>query len=645
MCGICGIWNNPDPKKTSAMVAAMHHRGPDDSGAFTDEKVSIGMARLAVIDVNPTGHQPMSNREKTVWIVYNGEVYNFQNERALLEKKGHRFVSTSDTEVILRLYEEYGDDFLLRLRGMFALAIYDLRGGRGRERLLLARDQLGIKPLLYAETADRLVFASEIKALLASGFVARDLDPESLRLLLTFGSIYQPRTILRGVKMLLPGHRLIIESGRLRVERYWSLGTGRRSEVGRLPYPEQVEVMRAALQESVRLQMVSDVPLGAFLSGGVDSSIIVAMMSAASSGQRVKTFSVGFEQEGAHIDETEDAQKTAAFLGTDHHHVIVRGSDVRDRILHIAAALDQPTVDGVNSYFVSWAARQHVTVAVSGTGGDEMFAGYPWYFNMVREAQHSPKLRKRLVAALACQSIFDPLMATRWNHHLHGMRSRAGFLSRYALQYYIFGSHLTAPLLAPHLRREAHAGRTEAADLQSIDEFPSGSVLDRVTALCLRGYTSNQLLRDIDAASMSHSLEVRVPYLDLELADISLSLPDESKFMPPKVADSSLPLDTYRAMGVKRIIIDVGKPFLPKDFDIQPKRGFAMPFDNWLRGSLKEVMLDTLSESVVQKRGWLSPTAVTAIKRGFFDGRIGWPQPWLLMMIELWAVKILDGAA
>lgn len=623
------------------MVAAMHHRGPDDRGVFGDARVSLGMARLAVIDINPTGHQPMSNTGQTIWIVYNGEVYNFQEQRELLEKMGHRFVSASDTEVILRLYEQYGDEFLLRLRGMFALAIYDMRGGHGKERLLLARDHLGIKPLLYTELGNRFVFASEIKALLASGLIKREINPESLRLLLTFGSIYQPKTILRDVKMLLPGHRLIIENNNVRIERFWSLGVGRRNDAGKLPYAEQVEVTREALRESVRLQMVSDVPLGAFLSGGVDSSITVAMMSALG-GHRVKTFSVGFNEEGSHIDETEDARKTAAFLGTDHHHVVVRGEDVRERMLHIASGLDQPTVDGVNSYFVSWAARQHVTVAVSGTGGDELFAGYPWYINMLREAQTSASLPTRLAASVARLSVFDPLMTTQWKQKLHKIRTNTGFLSRYALQYFIFGSAGTVPLLAPTFRREAHAGRLEATDLSRIDELSDATALRRVTALCLRGYTANQLLRDIDAASMSHSLEVRVPYLDPELVDLALSLPDESKLFSPKVRDESLPANTYRALGVKRILIDAGKPFLPEGFDIQPKRGFAMPFHAWLRGPLNDIYRDTLAEPSIRKRGWFSVAEVNHIRHDFDSYIIDWPKPWVLMMAELWAREVLD---
>ncbi|HEY8176419.1 MAG TPA: asparagine synthase (glutamine-hydrolyzing), partial [Gemmatimonadaceae bacterium] len=337
------------------MIAALRHRGPDDCGAYQDGRIALGMSRLKIIDVTQAGHQPMSNAEQTVTVVYNGEMFNFRAERKVLEEQGHTFSSSSDTEVVLRLYERYGDDFLCRMRGMFALAIYDRRRGPGKERLLLARDHLGIKPLLYAEVGGRLVFASELKALIASGLIDRAVDPEALRVLLTFGSIYQPRTMLRDVRMLMPGHRMIVEGAKSRIERYWSLGTDRCARLRSLPYAEQVQALSDAVAESVRLHMVSDVPLGAFLSGGVDSSILVALM-AREAGQRIKTFSVGFETEGAHIDESNEARATARFLGTDHTHVQVRGESVRDELRTIAGALDQPSVDGVNSYFVSRAA-------------------------------------------------------------------------------------------------------------------------------------------------------------------------------------------------------------------------------------------------------------------------------------------------
>lgn len=366
------------------MISAMHHRGPDDQGAYQNKQIALGMTRLAVIDTHVTGHQPMSTPDGKIWIVYNGEIYNFRQERTILESYGFSFRSSSDTEVVLRMYEHYGDDFLIRLRGIFALAIYDTRKGTGHERLLLARDHFGIKPLLYSQSGKSFVFASEIKAMLASGLITPDINPISLRLLLTFGSIYQPYTIIQNVQMLPPAHRMIIEPGKSeRIERYWSLGIDRNPGVRSLSYDKQVDLLSSALREAVEMQMISDVPLGAFLSGGVDSSILVALMAQVTD-HKIKTFSVGFESEGVDIDESEDARKTAEFIGTDHNHVLVRGSDVASQIMHIASGLDQPTVDGVNTYFVSKAARKKVTVAISGTGGDEIFAGYPWFISMAK---------------------------------------------------------------------------------------------------------------------------------------------------------------------------------------------------------------------------------------------------------------------
>lgn len=633
MCGICGTWGTSNQGAVSAMVRAMRHRGPDDSGVFTDEHASLGVTRLAIIDLSCAAHQPMSNSEQNIWIVFNGEIYNFREKRIELEKLGYRFTSNSDTEVVLRLYEHYGDDFLLHLRGMFALAIYDKRR---KERLLLARDQLGIKPLLYAEVNRQVVFASEIKALLASSLIARELDPEALRLLLTFGSVYQPHTMLRDVKMLLPAHRLVIEDGRTRIERYWSLEKDRQPELRFQPYEEQVRVLSAALAESVRLHMVSDVPLGAFLSGGVDSSILVALM-ACEAGKRVKTFSVGFEAEGADIDESHDARRIAEFLGTEHHHVLVCGVDVRDRIFEIASALDQPSVDGVNAYFVSWAARQGMTVAISGTGGDELFAGYPWFINMAANSHHG--IWVEALSTFARLRVFDSLASTRLEHKVYRARTLSSFLSQYALQYQIFGAAGASAILAHDLRKPAHAGRMEFADLQAIDELRGGSTLERVSGLCLRGYTSNQLLRDIDAVSMSHSLEVRVPYLDTVIADLALSLPDEAKLSP---SAASAPQNTYRATGAKRILIDAGRALLPKDLDLQAKRGFAMPFDQWLSGSLRDVFEHALADETVEKRGWFNVNETAGLRDSFLAGTIHWPQPWLLMMVELWASQVLD---
>jgi len=648
MCGICGIWGRAEPQALDRMVRAMRHRGPDDHGIYHDDTVSLGMTRLSVIDLSPLAHQPMSNPEKTIWIVYNGEMYNFKSERVELEKKGYTFASHSDTEVVLRLYEEYGDDFLLRMRGMFALALYDRRRGAGMERLLLARDHVGIKPLLYACTDGRLLFASELKSMLASALVQPDVDSVALRQLLAYGSVQQPRTMLSGVNMLLPAHRLVVDKGGERVERYWSLGVDRNRRLRSLPYDALVDEVAAAVQESVRLHMVSDVPLGAFLSGGVDSSLLVGIMTQVA-GNRVKTFSVGFGgDEGAALNETEEAARTARFCGAEHTHVVVRGEEVRDRITDIAKALDQPSVDGVNTYLISAAARRTVTVAISGTGGDELFAGYPWFTVMQRyqndERKRPLKARVRSVAGrMAAHPALDPLLMRIGGSYLDTARNSWGFTARYAGIYRVFGAMGAGKLLSPELKGASRAGCAPSHEYVIQDELPESEAVERVAGLCLRGYTNNQLLRDIDAMSMAHSLEVRVPLLDVPLIDLSLSLPPGVKLEKDGGVGDPFRA-TYRSTGSKRILIDAGlkKGFLREGIDLQPKRGFTMPFYGWLRGALREVMVETLSERTVRQRGLFRTTQVQKVCGDFLAGKTEWYFPWLLMMIELWYREVLE---
>ena len=447
--------------------------------------------------------------------------------------------------------------------------------------------------------------------------------------------------------MLLPAHRLIVEDGRERIERYWSLGLDRRVGMRQRPYESLVDEIADVLEESVRLQMVSDVPLGAFLSGGVDSSLLVALMAQQVSEKRVKTFSVGFESEGRDIDETGDAERTARFIGTDHMRVVVTGNEVGNRINHIAAALDQPSVDGVNSYFISLAARSAVTVAISGTGGDELFAGYPWFAQMVAgENGFSREPWKVLARSMLAPAVrlpaFDSLAGAGARERLERLRYSTDFRTRYAATYNIFGGQGAVKVLAPSLRSEAQAGRSAYYDLAAADELEDASCVDRVTGACLRGYTLNQLLRDIDAVSMSHSLEVRVPYLDPIVADAALSLPQQAKLGDVSQLSKRPEISTYRETGAKRILLDIGKRWLPRDFDLQPKRGFSMPFESWLKGPLREVMLEMLSPQAVKRRGWLDETAVTSVKNDFLSRTGSWSEPWLLMMIELWCREVLD---
>jgi asparagine synthase (glutamine-hydrolysing) len=606
MCGIFGITGNVTKETINTIISVIRHRGPDDFGVFQDQYISLGMTRLAIIDLSPTGHQPMCNEDESIWIVYNGELYNFQEQRNILEQSGYSFKSTSDTEVVLHMYEHYGDNFLVHMRGMFALAIYDKRQGPGKEKLLLARDPFGIKPLLYTHSGSHFIFASEMKAILASGLVERKINPAVLAVLLIKGSIPQPLTAVLGVQMLLPAHRLIFESGNIRIDRYWEFGINRRTELLHAPYPELVAAVRTALEESVRLHMVSDVPVGAFLSGGIDSSLLVALMSRLSI-HKVRTFSIGFGAEGADIDETDDAYRIAQHIRTDHTRVEISGKDVRDKISHIALSLDQPSVDGVNSYLVSQITSQHVKVAISGTGGDEFFAGYPWFIRMYLSAK-------------------DNLQ---------------NFALKYAHEYLIFNIENAVQTLSLDIRNCFNINDLFHYFAHLPDQLPDAPPLERVSVLCLRGYTQNQLLRDIDAVSMAHSLEVRVPFIDPKIADIALSLPIHAK-LNPELSGINPYAATYREMGVKKILIDIGKSLLPENMDNQPKRGFGMPFGSWMKGPLKDILEDTLSSDTICKRGIFDEYAVNSLKHSFYKGDIGWPMPWLLMITELWCREVLD---
>lgn len=633
MCGIAGSFNLPDRGAVSRMIEAMHHRGPDDSGLYRDDLVALSQARLAIIDRTSGGHQPMATAGGAIQIVYNGEMYNYREKRALLEGTGHVFQSASDTEVVLKLYEQFGEDFFSHLRGIFAIAIYDKRQGPGREKLILGRDQFGIKPLLYAQRGQALVFASELKGLLASGVVERQVDAVSLRQLLSLGSVYQPRTLVEGVLAVPAAHFLRVDRRGAELRRYWSYGLDRVSGLRALPYAQQVEAFADALTQSVKLQMIADVPVGAFLSGGVDSSLIVALM-AREAGGHVKTFSVGFEQGAGANDESHEAAEIAHLLDTDHTRVVVGASDMVAHLMQFVKGIDQPSVDGLNSYFVSHAAAQGVTVSLSGTGGDELFLGYPW-FAAVTNAMANP-------AATLAPSRLGRLFA-----RLTGGASQTAqqetdttaFLEVFGRQYHCFGPDLAHDLLAaPHRGRSVL--RSFAQDLAGCDELAGAALLDRTSVVCLNGYTRNQLLRDIDACSMIHSLEVRVPFLDVEIADFAFSLPVDSKLWP---SDRTLdPSASYAESGVKRIVCDVARRYLPPDFFTnRAKRGFGLPYSDWMRGPLAEVLHDTLSQEALSRGGLFDPAAAVKVRDEFLSQQRPWSHAWLLMIGELWRKHVL----
>ncbi|MBU1082992.1 asparagine synthase (glutamine-hydrolyzing) [Patescibacteria group bacterium] len=639
MCGICGIVGTVPSQeaRTTIMLDTIRHRGPDDFGIWTGNKATLGVSRLAIIDLSASGHQPMSNEDQSIWIAYNGEIYNFLQERDQLKKRGYVFNSQTDTEVILAMYQCYGDDFVKRLRGMFAIAIYDQRAGDGKEKLILVRDQLGVKPLMYAEINGNLIFASELKAMLASDLFERKLDPLALTKLLAYGSIPEPLTAISPIKMLLPAHRLTWEAGQIKIDRYWQFNLTAENELAKLSYPELVRLTRQKLEQTVADQMISDVPLGVFLSGGVDSAAL-ASIAAKNSPHKIKTFSVGFGGEGADLDETNRAQKIADHIKTDHARIVVTGEDVAKQIDVLISALDQPSVDGVNAYLISKAAKTNVTVALSGLGGDEIFAGYPWFVNLLNyQKKNLGRLAHwnyQLIAKLANIHLFDRWSLGVGSRIISKLRGLDSFEHKFVREYQVFGPEGARLILNPEIFQSLPSNNFQLAD-----QLPAGTTIQRTSALILRTYTQNQLLRDADAVSMANSLELRVPFLDSGLVNFVLALPDNTKL---KINSSLSPNGTYRQTGAKRILIDVVKDLLPANFDKQTKKGFSIPMSSWLKGPLRAIMDNSLSTESIKKRGFFSPTEVEKLKQRFLSGRLHWSPIWLLMVIELWCRETLD---
>lgn len=604
MCGICGILGGSAEAVDTIyrMTASLRHRGPDDQGVYHRSSVALGMTRLAIQDLSPTGHQPMSSPNGDVWIVYNGEMYNAPEERRHLEALGYEFRSTSDTEVLLTLYRHYGEKCLSRVNGIFAFAIVDFRESDQSPRIFLARDQLGVKPLLVARLkGGGYLFASELKAILASGLVMPEIDPRALRTLFETGAVTQPLSMIRDVAMLPPAHFARISDGAVQMHRYWSLNVGKFPELHMARYEDQVDAMRSVLRETVRGQLLSDVPVGAFLSGGVDSATLTALM-AAEAGAQVRTFSVGFGEGLRPFDESSIAERFATYLGTKHQRFEVNHHLVRTELDNIVESIDQPSVDGLNTYFVSKCASKSVKVAISGTGGDDLFMGYPWHAQMLR------------------------------------MRGdKTSYLARYAdlagRFHNTFRSTEADLLVAPGLLSQSGIMRRNI--YSRMDELPDAGPVERLTALTLRGYTKDQLLRDIDVMSMAHSLEVRVPYLDTKVIDTALSLPIQAKL------GHGLPTDTmrnsYRASGIKRILVDVARPLLPKGFDGVPKRGFGIPFGPWLHGPLRDVVVDVLAPHRVSRTGIMNSLTVDRLVSN--PNTSGW-RLWLMLITQLWGERM-----
>jgi asparagine synthase (glutamine-hydrolysing) len=593
------------------MCDAIRHRGPDDSGYHVAPGVAIGMRRLSIIDV-AGGHQPMTNEDGTVHVVFNGEIYNYQSLRARLLAGRHRLTTSSDTETLVHLYEDHGAGLARELRGMFGFAIWDDR----RRRLLVARDRLGIKPLYYWPTRDGVAFASELRALVTLPEFPRTIDPDAVVDYMAVGYVPEPRTIFAGVHKLLPGHLLEwTRDAGVRTERYWSPAV---AENTRITEQEAVEETRRLLDESVRIHLLSEVPLGAFLSGGIDSSGVVATMARISD-RPVRTFSIGFAER--EFDESEHAAEVASALGTEHTQLVVR-PDAELLFEQVARALDEPFGDpsALPTFLVSYLARRDVTVALSGDGGDELFGGYTRYFEL-NGARPLPPIARSVLRNVAL----------RLPHATYG-RNRLLSLGRTMRGRYAGTVALPLREAEGGLLREDVARRAVPFDKTLDRWFTDGSARDFMTQLMIvdvQSYLPGDILTKVDRMSMAHSLEARVPLLDHEIAEFALSLPPSLKFR-----DGVGKWVLRRALGDR----------VPDEVFRRPKQGFDVPLRDWFRGPLAH-RLAALSDRSSAVYDFVEPRAVERIVQEHRVGRRDHARTiWRLVMFDQWSRLYSTGA-
>jgi asparagine synthase (glutamine-hydrolysing) len=643
MCGICGVIGvDPAPAGEAVvrrMLAALIHRGPDDEGVLVAPRAAIGMRRLSIIDL-PGGGQPVWNEAGSVAVLYNGEIYNFHELRAELESLGHTFRTKSDTEVIAHAYEAWGEECPRRFHGMFAFAIVEMpQGAAGpATKIFLARDAMGIKPLYYASAGGAFVFASEVRALLASGRVEARVSADALPSYLLFGSVGEPATLIEGVRSLPPGHSLTLRVGdrfdsapapraywdpaaefRAR-ERNVASNSGADGAANGASPPARV---RALLENSVRGHLIADVPVGVFLSSGIDSTALAAIASGVQRG--IHTFTVAFTD--AEYSEAAIARRTAARLGTEHTEFTLSLGDMVARLGEAISAFDQPSMDGVNSYFVSWAARQAgLKVALSGLGSDELFGGYTAFratSKVARVAGVAPFVPRAARAALLRAAGSDAQFGMQPDAF---RKATAAWLDPDALpDPYFFTRLLFAPeRVAAALGSQPEAwSRTSwaawlgasAAQAEPLDPFTQVSWLE------LRSYMTSTLLRDTDSMSMASSLEVRVPFLDLPLVRYVLGLPESAK------RDAAQP---------KSLLIAALGDLLPKEIVQQTKRTFTFPWENWLRGALGAKVAAGLEDWSPALEPHLSQNFAQVVWKEFQAGRTTWSRPWSLYVLNEW---------
>ena len=639
MCGICGVIGIQRAELaeeiTRRMMGALEHRGPDEDGILVAPSTALGMRRLSIIDL-PGGHQPVFNETGNVAVVFNGEIYNFLQLRKTLEGRGHAFRTHSDTEVIVHAYEEWGEQCLRELRGMFAIAIWDARssGTSGEEarraRIFLARDRLGIKPLYYAVAGGALLFSSEVRSLLASGRLQPRLSPDSLEAFLTFGSVVEPSTLVEGVFSVPPGHCLAFPAdappAKPSPKPYWIYSDAVLQQDGPTPktLQEAAKLLRPLLEETVRGHLIADVPLGVFLSSGLDSTSLVALGSRFQSD--LHTFTVVFPEQ--RYSEARISRETAKRFKTRHQEILLAPGTLVAQLEDAVKSLDQPTMDGLNTYFVSRAARQSgLKVALSGLGSDEIFGGYSTFVSTPRAAfvaglgRWIPAPFRRLTAAAAVRIAAGDAVrkaAAAW-------RSPEDFPHAYYFTRLLFTPSRVRRLLAPYFESAEYSRdreypwrarmRETARQAALLDSFTSVSCFE------LQSYMVNTLLRDTDATSMANSLEVRVPFLDHRLVEFVGRLPKSVK---------------YTRDVPKSLLVEALSDLLPDEVVGQSKRTFTLPWDVWLRGPLGVRLSQDLSNLTPPLRQYMNPRAVRGAWQNFVIGQTNWSRPWSLYVLNEW---------
>ncbi|MCI0338023.1 MAG: asparagine synthase (glutamine-hydrolyzing) [Acidobacteria bacterium] len=626
MCGIVGIINldrdQPADEQTArAMAEAIIHRGPDDDGFYFKNNVALGMRRLSIIDLR-TGHQPISNEDGSVWVVFNGEIYNFLELRERLIARGHHFRTHSDTEVIVHLYEDHGDDLTSHLNGMFAFALWD----ENRQRLLIARDRMGEKPLYFTQIANQaFIFASELKSLVVHPLVERRLNLLALRKYLQYEFVPSPYTMFEGVHKLRPAHRLIFEKGQWRTERYWQLSyEDERLKIGE---DEAAEEVRRRLREAVRIRLISDVPLGVLLSGGIDSSSVAALACEAAQG-RVKTFSIAFEERS--FDESSYARLVADRLGTDHYEQRFTEREMLAIVPEIPRLLDEPLGDGslIPTSLLCRFTRHHVTVALGGDGGDEFLAGYPTYaaHRMTGYYRALPQFVRSGLIEPAVESL--PVSTENLSFDFRAKRFVRGAVlppgTRHTVWMGSFDAGQQRLLLTSDVLNAWH---DEAVfnEVRNYD-YENGSgktgIIEQMMMLDATHYLSECVLFKVDRASMAASLETRAPFLDHTFIEFLMKLPIDLKF---------------RGLTGKYILKRAMQDRLPEEVIKRPKKGFGMPVAKWIKGELQPLVRDLFAPERLKRRGLFNPEYVQKLldehERGQADHR---KLIWTLLMFEMW---------